>query len=500
MIEGVFQQAVIAFNDGQFGAAKTLFREVLSMQPKNGQALSGLGAILAQEGKPKKAYKYLQEANLLLPNSLDILLNYAGVCLELKKIKMAKDLYERALKINSNVPEGHNGMGLIYEILRDFDQSFWHFHQAALLQSDNSIFIENAKRTFLILINLAKIDGDTKKILLISKEAQDLIYNDLELQLSVANSLSIMGLIEEGQKFTPDSTSEFTKLNIVEWDGHIVGSSGLLVRSEQGVGDQLLVASIIPELKKKCSHLIVECDRRFISLFSRSFPGVEFVGWREPPVERLFDSNIGKQISLMDACALHRPNLASFPKARPYLHTDNNLTGELFEKYHQTKNSLVIGISWASTGTPAADQKSIPLIEMVKQLDFECVQLLSLQYGDYSEEISRVEKKLGVNIIQDPQVDPLEDFDTFASAVEACDIVISCSNVTVHFAGALGIPTYAVIPADPVWTWFLERSDSPWYSSVELFRRTKKEKSWRPAIDRMRGVVEKSIDKLKLIK
>jgi Flp pilus assembly protein TadD len=90
MIEGVFQQAVIAFNDGQFGAAKTLFRKVLSMQPKNGQALSGLGAILAQEGKPKKAYKYLQEANLLLPNSLDILLNYAGVCLELKKLKWRK--------------------------------------------------------------------------------------------------------------------------------------------------------------------------------------------------------------------------------------------------------------------------------------------------------------------------------------------------------------------------------------------------------------------------
>ena len=93
---------------------------------------------------------------------------------------------------------------------------------------------------------------------------------------------------------------------------------------------------------------------------------MEFVGWRDPPVERLFDSNIGKQISLMDACALHRPNLASFPKARPYLHTDNNLTGELFEKYHQTKNSLVIGISWASTGTPVADQKSIPLIEGTK--------------------------------------------------------------------------------------------------------------------------------------
>jgi len=495
-MEKILRQADLAFKGAQFKTAKNLFYKALTIEPTNSFALTSLGVILAQQGKPKKAFTYLRAAFVATPDSLAVLVNYGGVCLELKKVNAAKDAYKKALAINPNVPEAHNGLGYICEKKYDLEQSFWHFRQSYLLEPTNPIYIDNAKRLCTVLISESVNAKKQIELLQIINTGLELFPNDLDFKTFMANNLRIVGMIKEGQNIAPDPNIGLTVLNTEPWVGEELSNGRLLVRSEQGVGDQLAFASIIPDLEGKCSDLTIECDHRFVPLLSRSFPKVEFIGWKDPPFERLSDPDITKQISMMNACAIFRPNLASFPEPKPYLVTDYAQTKELQAKYHDSVEVKVIGISWASTKTPAADKKTIPLFEMVKKLDLRDVRILSLQYGDYSEEIHDVEEKLGVRIIQDSEVDPLVDLDSFASAVAACDLVVSSSNVTVHFAGALGIPTWALIPADPFWTWFLERSESVFYESVSLIRRTHDEKSWRPAISRMRESVEKWINNL----
>jgi ADP-heptose:LPS heptosyltransferase len=108
---------------------------------------------------------------------------------------------------------------------------------------------------------------------------------------------------------------------------------------------------------------------------------------------------------------------------------------------------------------------------------------VNLQYGETARELSEVQAEMGVSVLTDPDIDPLGDLDTFAAQVAAMDLVISSSNTTVHMAGALGRPTFALVPSNHgrLWYWFLERSDSPWYPSVRLFRQDEA-LGWQPTV------------------
>ena len=100
--------------------------------------------------------------------------------------------------------------------------------------------------------------------------------------------------------------------------------------------------------------------------------------------------------------------------------------------------------------------------------------LVSLQYGPVSGTLNEFEKETGVQVYLDDTVDQLKDLETFFAQVSAMDLVITISNTTAHVAGALGIPTWLILPrgAGEIWYWFTERTDSPWYPSVKLFRQT----------------------------
>ena len=69
-----------------------------------------------------------------------------------------------------------------------------------------------------------------------------------------------------------------------------------------------------------------------------------------------------------------------------------------------------------------------------------------------------------------------------ARALSQLDLVISVDTAVAHLAGAIGIPVWILLPQAPDWRWLLHRSDSPWYTSVRLFRQNKPA-DWTPVID-----------------
>jgi ADP-heptose:LPS heptosyltransferase len=105
-------------------------------------------------------------------------------------------------------------------------------------------------------------------------------------------------------------------------------------------------------------------------------------------------------------------------------------------------------------------------------LDKDDLLFVNLQYGEVEQEISQAEKDLGVKIINLDSVNKHDDIDGLAAIIEACDLVISIDNTTVHLAGALGKETHVLLPYVPDWRWLLDRDDSPWYPSVKLYRQT----------------------------
>ncbi len=74
--------------------------------------------------------------------------------------------------------------------------------------------------------------------------------------------------------------------------------------------------------------------------------------------------------------------------------------------------------------------------------------------------------------------------DPFTAQISAMDMVISVDNSTIHFAGGLGKPCWAMLPLNSDWRWQTERSDTVWYDSLELFR-PDKEGGWDGLIERV---------------
>ena len=94
---------------------------------------------------------------------------------------------------------------------------------------------------------------------------------------------------------------------------------------------------------------------------------------------------------------------------------------------------------------------------------------VALQYGDITSDLDTLAPDLRGRLHL-PEVDVTGDIDGLAALVSALDLVISADNSTVHLAGALGTETWVVLPKLADWRWMQERTDTPWYSSVRLYR------------------------------
>tara|TARA_E500000075_G_scaffold119310_1_gene118546 strand:+ start:97 stop:759 length:663 start_codon:yes stop_codon:yes gene_type:complete len=129
----------------------------------------------------------------------------------------------------------------------------------------------------------------------------------------------------------------------------------------------------------------------------------------------------------------------------------------------------VIGISWKSFNT-RYKTKSVQLRDMERMFMGLDVVLVNLQYGDVDDEIRAFKEETGIDVLQCASVDNREDLDGLAALIEACDLVISTSNVTVHMAGALAKETWVMLHHVSIYYWLLERTDSVWYPSLTLYR------------------------------
>ena len=105
--------------------------------------------------------------------------------------------------------------------------------------------------------------------------------------------------------------------------------------------------------------------------------------------------------------------------------------------------------------------------------------------------IKEFEEQTGIKIIQCGSVDNREDLDGLAALIEACDLVVSTSNVTIHLAGALGKDGFVLLPYIHNFWWLRDRDDSVWYPSIKIYRQ-KKFQEWKLAL----GVVKDDLKTL----
>lgn len=259
----------------------------------------------------------------------------------------------------------------------------------------------------------------------------------------------------------------------------------VFVASEQGLGDQIMFASCLPELIAESPACLVECDDRLVGIFRRSFPSAEIIG--ESSAEMVRDQAIRvhgceNEISMGSLARFYRNRPAEFPRHSGYLHADQDQVDSWKRRLDQLGAGPKIGISWRGGAMSTRQQlRSIMPGIMASKLA-GIGTLVSLQYGTGIEEIRRNQEEGGVPVAY--WQDAIDDYDQTAALVMALDLVISVCTAIVHLGGALGKPVWVLAPAVAEWRYLAQGDGMPWYPSARIFRQSAGE-SWSSVLERV---------------
>jgi len=254
------------------------------------------------------------------------------------------------------------------------------------------------------------------------------------------------------------------------WNGmEPLAGKTLLVHAEQGLGDVIQFCRYLPMLEAQRVSVVFEVMPSLKALLRTLPPAIRLVGRGEPlpPVDYY--------CPLLSLPLAFNTRLDTIPAQVPYLTAETQRTARWMQRLGALPG-LRVGIAWQ--GNLAVEKliwargRSIPLAALEPLAQLRRVSLVSLQKGPGLEQLRNVpfaERIIDLSAELDRGPDAFLDT---AAVMAGLDLVISSDTAVAHLAGALGRPVWTVLPASPEWRWGLERSDSPWYPTMRLFRQT----------------------------
>ncbi len=476
--EALFQRAHALHRSGDLAGAAVGYREVLAAAPGHGEALHFLGVVAWQQGRPGEAEPLLRRA-LAAGATAPRHCNLGGVLRQRGDLPGALAAYREALRLDPGDAGARTGLkdalarhGLALAEGRAFPEAEAAFRELLALEPRHAAALNN-------LGKLVQRQGDLEAALALFDRA---LAVDPGYGLGRFNrGICALGLerlpegwadLEASVDFwihTMDRRRDAPWAGAPLWDGVCLEGKRLLAWGDQGLGDELLFAGLIPDLQARGARVHVDCEPRLARLLERSFPSLRAWprGGAGPDPQ-----DLDLQAPGLWLAGRLRPDFGSFPRRAGYLRADGDLTAGLRARYGGPGVRRITGIAWRSGPRDRPSPRGLPLPELAAALPLEGVRYVDLQYGDTAEERAEARSaNPGFDLLHDDGVDQLRDLDRFAAQVAACDDVVTIGNTTAHVAGALGVPGLVLLPVQSLtWYWFRERPESPWYPGLDLLR------------------------------
>ncbi len=506
-----YADALAHLRAGRFEEAETACKRILNVTSNHTDTLNILGLAQLRGGKPERAIIAFKKILKLNPAIIPVHLNMGLAHAELGNRDDAEACFQAALKLNARSIEAHFQLGLLLQKRFKFEEAAAHFKrvleidethatthavlgESLLLQGQFStarIHLERAIALNADLIgaydNLGLIsqnEGRTtealswfERALTINPDFAGSHFNRSVMHLRQGNLAA--GLSEFDWRWRTTKTKLSTLMRpftLPFWQGEPLNGKSLLVWGEQGVGDEIRTTGLVDDLLHRGERVVLECDKRLVPLFTRSFPTAKIIPRRDPPAKEIADADIAYQLPAESILAYTRPSLDQFPQRGGYLKADSERTAEFRARFQPNdKGQKLIGISWGSYNPQLVAGKTTSLEDWAPILKKTGTEFIPLQYGDIRTETAIVEREFSAALAKLSDLDLIKDIDGVAALISACDLVITVSNTTAHLAGALGVPTWVLLPYGHFqpWYWFSDRADSPWYPSVKLYRQKK---------------------------
>lgn len=260
------------------------------------------------------------------------------------------------------------------------------------------------------------------------------------------------------------------KVQRPRWDGGRIDGQTLLIHDEQGYGDTLQFMRLIDAARSRSgARVVLEVHPDLLS-FARRLVGPDaFPRGQIPPP---FDQHC-ELMSLPMAIGLRMTDL---PGQVGYLSAD----AARVEKWRKRLAGLPrpwVALAWAGRPTHSNDaNRSLALADMAP-LAVPGITYLAIQKGPAAAQAATAPP--GMNIV--PLDAEIADFEDTAAILSLADLLVSVDSSPVHLAGALNRPAWVLLPFLPDWRWLLQRSDSPWYPSLQLFRQPAPG-DWKPVM------------------
>jgi tetratricopeptide (TPR) repeat protein len=444
------------------------FDKAIKLQPHRYEAYYCAGNALMSIHFEDRAVEHFRLAILLNPDSAAAHFMLA-ICLHsLNRYDEAAIEAEKALALleeGSGDAETHLSAGKYLLLVNLEERALAHFERVLSFDPNSGTAILNRAKIMAFLHREEEALRLVDRVIARKPDSQEL------KSVKAMTALSI-GQFREGWDLYEDRFSEesalmlpLRKYSVPRWDGQPL-SEPLLIWGEQGIGAEILHASILPDAIRRAAQIVLEVEPRLIPLFKRSFPMLK-IRALTPEVN---EDSIAVHSPIGSLGRFFRQSWEDFPRS-PYLVADRERAGRLRDAVHANER-CVIGISWRSTNSRTGHYKTAHLQDFAPLLRQPALGFVDLQYGDTAADLQAVRDELAISIQHIDEIDNKEDIDGLAALIEACDAVVTISNATAHVAGALGKPVWILIPRGQGrhWYWFKDRKDSPWYPGARIVR------------------------------
>ncbi len=248
------------------------------------------------------------------------------------------------------------------------------------------------------------------------------------------------------------------------WNGRALDGQRVLIRCLHGLGDSLQFIRYAPVLRERTAYLAIEAQPSLRALFEASNLADAVLTWGDP--EPTWEA----QVEVVELPRIFRTTLQTIPDRVPYLGAALSFTDGSNGGPHR----LRAGVVWSSSIYNPA--RSIPVQTMAELFAIPNVDFFSLQAGVEGREMEPWQASVPSLYRERHSV-----LDT-ARIVQSLDLVITVDTMMAHLAGALGSPVWTLLPYECDWRWMLNRSDTPWYPTMHLFRQPEPG-NWRAVID-----------------
>jgi tetratricopeptide (TPR) repeat protein len=468
---------------GKLDEAVARYERALTLKPDLPEIYGNLGNAFQAQNRLDDALVCYQRALTLKPDYADACYNLGNALQKTSKLDDAVACYACALALKPQLPEAHYALGNALHSQDKLEESIACFERALALKPD---YAEAHYNLGCVLKDLGRLEEALAQM----RQAVELKPDYFQARFGEALAQLLHGDFATGwrnyeirwQSIDHDTpTRAYTQ---PQWTGEKLPSGRLLLWAEQGVGDEIMFAGLIPDALRSGNRITLDCDARLKPLFARSFPSIEVVSEHDPNYAA--EAEIAAQLPVGSLPGLYRNSEASFrATTSPYLVADPAERERFRARYDDGRR--LIGLAWRTGSQKTGRQRSLDLSLLAPLFALPGIRWISLQYGDF-DALEAQAKAADAPLLIDRAVDQFANIDLFAAQVAAMDQVISIDNSTVHLAGALGVPVSLLLPFAPDWRWLQERADSLWYPTLRLFRQLERG-DWQSVIERVQSAL-----------